>query len=128
MVRQSAVAVAVASSAIVVLGSGALALLGLFLAGGLVASWGYVYARTVCAAAPFVWSRMLRTAAVGTLAMPSIAVTAWLAGSRVWLLVAGVALVWVLWVTPDGRVALPSPVQRWLRVVSLDARRWLDRG
>ena len=114
MIRRSAIAAAAASSAIVVLGSGWLALLGLLLAGGLVASWGYVYARIVCAAAPFVWSRMLRMAAAGALAMPAITVLAWVAGSWVWLVVVGAALVWVLWVTPDGRPALPAHVQRWL--------------
>jgi hypothetical protein len=127
-IRQSAVAAAVVSSAIVALGSGGLVLLGLLIAGGLAASWGYVYVRVVCAAGPFVWSRMLRTAAVGALAMPAITVTAWLVGSGVWLLVAGVALAWVLLVTPDGGIALRSRVQRWLRVVSLNAQRLLDRG
>lgn len=128
VVRQSAVAAAVASSAIVVVDSGGVALLGLLLAGGLVASWGYVYARILCAAAPFVWSRMLRTAAAGALAMPAITVIAWLAGSGVWLLAVGVALVGILLVTPDGKVALPSQVQRWLRVVPSDAQRLLHRG
>ena len=114
MIRRSAIAAAVASSAIVVLGSGGLALLGLLLAGGLVASWGYVYARIVCAAAPFAWSRMLRMAAAGALAMPAITVIASLAGSGVWLLGGAAALAWVLSVTPNGNVALPSQVQRWL--------------
>jgi hypothetical protein len=114
IVRQSAVAAAVTSSAVVVLRSGSSALLGLLLAGGLIASWAFVYARIVCAAAPFVWSQMMPPAALGAFTMPVIAVIAWVAGSWVWVLAASAAFLWVLWVTPDGRRALPARVQRWL--------------
>lgn len=116
---------ALASSAIVVVSSSGLMLLGLLLAGGLLASWGYVYSHTVCAAEPFVWSQMMRTAAVGALGMPTIAVIAWLAGPGVWLLVGCAAWVWVLLVTRDGRVALPGQVRKWLRDVPMDAWRLL---
>ena len=47
--RTCASAAALVSSAIVVVSSGSLTLLGLLLAGGLLASWGYVYSRAPCA-------------------------------------------------------------------------------
>jgi hypothetical protein len=114
MVRRFAVAAALASSAFVVAGSGGRVLLGLSLVGGLMASWGYVYARTVCAAAPFVWSQLLRTAGVGALAMPTITAIASLAGTAAWLLVGAAGSVWLVMVTPDGKAALPTRVRRWL--------------
>jgi hypothetical protein len=80
----------------------------------------------MCAAEPFVWSQMMPTAVKGALAM-AIAAVAWLAGPGVWVLVGGVAFAWVLLVTRDGRVALPSQMRQWLRAGPLDAWR-LIRG
>jgi hypothetical protein len=109
--RHPGLALAAVPAFIVGIGSGALALLGWVLAGALLATWGYVYARTFCGGRPLNRSQLLRIAALGALSMPMIAALSWLVGSSLWLFVVGIALIWMVLVTPTGRLP-PLPQMR----------------
>lgn len=121
-VRIATVAAAATLAAVDVLSWPGPTLFGLLLLGGIVAGWGHVYSRILCAAGPFVISRLMRAAAVGALVTPAIAAVGRLIGPAALPVLVGAVLLWAFLVTPHGKVAAPSQVRRWPPLVPPGSR------